>query len=218
MKISEIFYSLQGEGVLTGTPSVFVRLAGCHLKCRWCDTKYAWDENSGSDMQVDEIVAKIENWDTYYVVITGGEPMLQPELKKLLQNIGDKHITIETAGIIYKPNLNCDLMSISPKLTNAGAEKNEYEPLNIEVLKKLTSDYQYQLKFVVENQRDIDELKQLLKETGSINTDKVLLMPQVKNRSELIEKTPFIAKLCLENGFRFCNRLQIMLWDTKKGI
>ncbi|MHC4455686.1 MAG: 7-carboxy-7-deazaguanine synthase QueE [Planctomycetota bacterium] len=79
MKVNEIFYSIQGEGFLAGVPSVFVRLAGCPLYCRWCDTKYAWDKTQGTDYDVDEIVRTVQQWPCKFVVITGGEPMIHPD-------------------------------------------------------------------------------------------------------------------------------------------
>ena len=87
MKVSEIFYSLQGEGFLAGVPSVFVRLAGCPLRCRWCDTKYAWETTSGQESAVDDIIKTIERFPTEYVVVTGGEPMVRTDLPELLQAV-----------------------------------------------------------------------------------------------------------------------------------
>ena len=121
MRISEIFYSLQGEGILAGLPGVFVRLAGCPLRCRWCDTKYAWQSTAGTNYSIDKIIQTVGQFQSKFVVITGGEPMINPDLPQLtkqLKAIG-KHITIETAGIAFIPNLLCDLMSISPKLSNS---------------------------------------------------------------------------------------------------
>ena len=121
MRISEIFYSLQGEGFLAGVPSVFVRLAGCPLRCRWCDTKYAWEETAGQDYNIAGIIQTVGKWPCKFVVITGGEPMINPNLPELVQDLkaAGKHITIETAGIVFVPELPCDLMSISPKLSNS---------------------------------------------------------------------------------------------------
>src|SRR4030042_6969102 len=101
MVINEIFYSLQGEGFLAGTPSVFVRLAGCPLRCRWCDTKYAWSEGAGDDCSIEKILQTVQQWGCKFVVITGGEPMANPDLPQLLQRLKSlgKHITIEPAGI-----------------------------------------------------------------------------------------------------------------------
>ena len=76
MKIAEIYRSVQGEGLLTGVPSVFVRTSGCNLRCWFCDTPYTSWRPEGRDMSIDEIVAQVEEWDTRHVVVTGGEPML----------------------------------------------------------------------------------------------------------------------------------------------
>ena len=117
MRIAEIYRSIQGEGLLTGTPSVFVRASGCNLRCWYCDTPHASWEPAGSDLSVDEIVAEVEEWDPTHVVLTGGEPMLFAELLPLCEALQqrDKHLTVETAGTLFLP-VACDLMSISPKL------------------------------------------------------------------------------------------------------
>jgi len=139
--ISEIYSSLQGEGLLTGTPSVFVRTSGCNLRCWFCDTPYTSWEPEGEDWAVEEVVEEVERlqqWDRLpacrdhgrqgacstspirHVVITGGEPMLFAELIPLTQRLRDAglHITIETAGTLFLP-VECDLMSISPKLASS---------------------------------------------------------------------------------------------------
>ncbi|MBI4908810.1 MAG: 7-carboxy-7-deazaguanine synthase QueE, partial [Acidobacteria bacterium] len=120
MKISEIFYSIQGEGVLAGVPSVFVRTSGCNLRCVWCDTPYTSWSPEGVDMTIAAIVERVAADSKGHVVVTGGEPMIQPqigELTRALRGLG-QHITIETAGTVA-PEVECDLMSISPKLSNS---------------------------------------------------------------------------------------------------
>src|SRR5258706_8851752 len=116
MKIAEIFYSIQGEGILTGVPSVFVRTSGCNLRCQWCDTPYTSWNPEGREMTQDEILAEVRAHQPSHVVVTGGEPMIAPGIVELTQQLGT-HVTIETAGTVYKP-VTCDLMSISPKLAN----------------------------------------------------------------------------------------------------
>ncbi len=141
MLISEIYSSLQGEGLLTGTPSVFVRTSGCNLRCWFCDTPYTSWEPEGEDWSLEAIVEEVERLQAWgrlpdcqnggrqdacptsgirHAVITGGEPMLFAELMPLTKRLraGDVHITIETAGTLYLP-VACDLMSISPKLAGS---------------------------------------------------------------------------------------------------
>lgn len=225
MIINEIFYSLQGEGFLAGVPSVFVRLAGCPLRCRWCDTKYAWDQRAGQDYSVDKIAQTIEQWPCKFVVITGGEPMINSDLPKLVQELkaADKHITIETAGIAYIPDMPCDLMSISPKLSNSNpkdpvlAKIHKDSRLDLAVLGKLIDSYQFQLKFVVDSQADLPEIQQTLDKLGNVNTEKVMLMPQAKTRDELLAKSAIVADMCKQSGFVFSQRLQVLLWNNQKG-
>src|ERR1700742_3941491 len=97
LKISEIFYSIQGEGVLAGVPSVFVRTSGCNLRCTWCDTPYTSWQPEGAERDLDSIVAEVENYSASHVVVTGGEPMIAPEIEELTHRLKG-HITIETAG------------------------------------------------------------------------------------------------------------------------
>jgi len=225
MRVNEIFYSLQGEGFLAGVPSVFVRLAGCPLRCQWCDTKYAWAEDAGAQYTADGIFGAVSRFQSRFVVITGGEPMINPELTGLLQNLktSDRHITIETAGIVFIPDLPCDLMSISPKLSNSVpaepklAANHKDSRLDIAVLSELIGNYNYQLKFVVDCPGDLAEVQQTIEEIGNIDTEKVMLMPQAATRDELLSKSPMVAELCKQTGFSFCNRLQILLWNNQKG-
>ncbi len=225
MVINEIFYSLQGEGFLAGVPSVFVRLAGCPLRCKWCDTKYAWEKQAGRHYGVTEIVQTIQQNYSKFVVITGGEPMINSDLPKLLKKLKDldKHITIETAGIAYIPDIPCDLMSISPKLSNSTpadpklSKIHEDSRLDVAVLRELIDNYQYQLKFVVDSEGDLSEIRQTIEEIGNVNPEKVMLMPQAATRDELLAKSPTIADMCKSTGFTFCQRLQILLWDNIKG-
>jgi len=225
MVINEIFYSLQGEGFLAGTPSVFVRLAGCPLRCRWCDTKYAWDETAGDDYSIAKIVRTVQQWPCKFVVITGGEPMINTDLPQLVQELkkDGKHITIETVGIAFVQDLACDLMSISPKLSNSApadpelAAIHEDSRLDIAALGELINNYKYQLKFVVDSQADLPEIQQTIEEIGNVDSEKVMLMPQAATRDELLARSPMVADLCKRTGFAFCQRLQILLWNNQRG-
>jgi 7-carboxy-7-deazaguanine synthase len=224
MNIVEIFYSLQGEGRLAGVPSVFIRVAGCPLRCKWCDSKYAQDPSSGEDLSVEEIInrmtsllpahgSEIKN----FVVVTGGEPMTNQHLPLLLTSLARAgcHITVETAGIAFIPSLPVDLMSISPKLSNAQIGISEKPP--IRHLQQLINSYDCQLKFVIDSESDIDEIKAVANSLKNIDPQKIMLMPQAKTREQLLTKSPMVAKLCAENGFTFCQRLHILLWDDQRG-
>ena len=225
MRVNEIFYSLQGEGFLAGVPSVFVRLAGCPLRCCWCDTKYAQDAAAGDNSGVAEIVRAVKKWPCRHIVITGGEPMIDVELPKLTRELkaADKHITIETAGIAYIADMPCDLMSISPKLSNSTpqdakiAAMHDRSRLDLAVLSELIEHYNYQLKFVVDSQDDIAEIQETLGRLGNVDAQKVMLMPQAATRDELLSRSPMVADLCKSTGFAFSPRLQVLLWDNKGG-
>lgn len=225
MKVSEIFYSIQGEGILAGVPSVFIRLAGCPLRCRWCDTKYAQEKTGAKDITLDDIIAAVQKWPTRFVVVTGGEPMVCPDLVPLIRLLHacSKHITIETAGIVFVPNLPCDLMSISPKLANSlpddptASQMHDKIRFNYSALRKLISHYNYQLKFVVDSPVDIEDIKKTVKQLGQIPTEKVMLMPQAASRKDLIDKFSMVASLCKETGFALSMRLHVMLWNSRKG-
>ncbi len=231
MKVSEIFYSLQGEGFLAGVPSVFVRLAGCPLRCRWCDTKYARDYEAGREYEVADIVETVQKYDCRYVVITGGEPLVTAELeareglKQLTKTLKDNgwHITIETVGGWFMEDLACDLMSISPKLSNA-VPKNSIDAVihkknqpDIAVLGELIDKYDYLLKFVVDTEADLAEILSVIKRIDNVDRNKVMLMPQAATRKEYLAKSPMVAELCTQTGFAFCQRLQILLWNNERG-
>lgn len=224
IKLNEMFCSLQGEGGLSGVCSVFLRLGGCPLRCKWCDTKYAWSENSDVPYSLDQIKEFIMAQPSGHIVVTGGEPMVHEKLKSLIDFLAGSglHITIETSGIEYIGGLKCDLMSISPKLSNSipndEDDKKGYLDtcLKVDTIKKLMQDYDYQLKFVVDDQGDLDEIAELVEKLEP-DADKVMLMPQAITPVEYLQKAKWVADACVKSGFRFSPRLQVLLWDGKKG-
>lgn len=226
MKITEIFYSLQGEGFLAGRPSVFIRIAGCPLRCRYCDTSYAWSDKNADDFSIDQIKESVKKYNCSSVVVTGGEPMVNPQLPELLKKLkrAGLHVTIETAGIKFVPDLPCDLMSISPKMTNSTpkdaieAKVHNQICLNIEALKKLIKYYNYQLKFVVDTLDDLKDIQQLLAQLPEANKDKTMLMPKAVTTQQYIEKSKTVAEICRSAGFTFCQRLHILLYSDQRGI
>lgn len=228
MKIAEIFYSIQGEGKLIGVPSVFVRASGCNLRCTWCDTPYASWEPEGREMSVGQIIDEIAKHPSKHVVLTGGEPMIMPDVEELCQSIKhrDYHLTIETAATVYKP-VEADLASLSPKLSNstpterAGgrfAEAHEKNRLNPEVIQRfIESSRDFQLKFVLSNEGDLREIDQILSSLQNWKPQDVLLMPEGVTQDELAGRADWIIELCKQRGFRFCPRLHIALFGNKRG-
>jgi 7-carboxy-7-deazaguanine synthase len=223
VKISEIFYSLQGEGGLVGMPSIFVRTSGCNLRCRWCDTPYTSWNPEGEEMTIDAIMAATRKYPASHVVVTGGEPMIAPaigELTARLKRVG-MHVTIETAGTFWA-DVRCDLLSISPKLTNSTPEgpfAAQHERLRIqpEILMKLMAAHDYQLKFVIAERSDLDEIRSLVKTLGAPRRN-VILMPEGVDINVLRERTAWVAELCKSEGYRFTPRLHIELYGNKRGV
>jgi len=227
VNISEIFYSIQGEGMLTGVPSVFVRTSGCNLRCAWCDTPYTSWEPEGENQTLGGILSTVRRFWANHVVVTGGEPMIAPDIVALTEGLKliDQHITIETAGTVFKPVV-CDLMSISPKLSNstpdeldAGdwAERHESTRMQPDVLRQLIAAYpSYQLKFVVKDREDLAEIKPLVEDLCA-EKSRVLLMPEGTKSSTLRERAPWIAEICKTEGYRYCPRLHIELYGNKRG-
>jgi 7-carboxy-7-deazaguanine synthase len=228
MKISEIFYSIQGEGKLVGVPSVFVRASGCNLRCVWCDTPYASWNPEGEEKSVAEIVAEVEKFNCRHVVLTGGEPMIMPEIAELCAALkGDgHHLTIETAGTVFE-NVAMDLASVSPKLANSTprereggkfAAAHEKQRLRPEVIQKfIDSAPEFQLKLVVAEENDLREIDELLRQLRGWQPADVLLMPEGTEASVLAERAGWIAEVCKKTGFRYCPRLHVELFGNVRG-
>jgi 7-carboxy-7-deazaguanine synthase len=227
MRVAEIFRSIQGEGFLTGTESVFVRASGCNLRCWFCDTPYASWQPEGDDLSVEEIVARVDRLARRHVVLTGGEPMLFAELIPLCAALRrrDRHVTIETAGTLYLP-VECDLMSISPKLANSTPpperdprwrrrhDRSRHAP---EVIRRLVAEHAYQLKFVVERIEDCREVEEYLAAFPEIDRSRVMLMPQGTDAATLAEKARWLEPYCAEHGLRYCPRRQIEWFGHQRG-
>jgi 7-carboxy-7-deazaguanine synthase len=229
MLISEIFYSIQGEGELTGVPSVFVRTSGCNLRCAWCDTPYASWQPEGRPWSIDEIVGEVIRHPAQHVVLTGGEPMVAPGIADLaaeLKLLG-RHVTIETAATITPAGIACDLASLSPKLLNSAPDpqqhsawRRKHEALRWqpEVVRAWLDAGAWQLKFVVSQPADVEEIEGML---GQLRRDvprhKVLLMPEGTTAEALRARAPWLSEMCKQRGFRYAHRLQIELYGNTRG-
>ncbi len=230
MLISEIFYSLQGEGQLAGVPSVFVRTSGCNLRCNWCDTPYASWNPEGTPMEVDDILAEVKKHPTKHVVLTGGEPMVAPGIHELAFQLQERnyHITIETAATVPPKGIACDLASLSPKLAHSAPDarlddtwRRKHAELRWQpkvVASWLAAAPDYQLKFVVSSEADVTELEDMLRETDCvIPPSKVLLMPEGVTVEALRAKAGWLGELCKARGYRYAPRLHIELYGNKRG-
>jgi 7-carboxy-7-deazaguanine synthase len=229
MLISEIFYSLQGEGELAGVPSVFVRTSGCNLRCNWCDTPYASWQPEGTPMEIDEIVAAVVKHPTKHVVLTGGEPMIAPGIHELAFQLQERghHITIETAATVPPRGIACDLASLSPKLGHSAPDarlddtwRRKHEELRWQpaVVAAWLASKNYQLKFVVSTEADVAEIENMLRETESvIPPSKILLMPEGVTVEALRARAGWLAELCKARGYRYAPRLHIELYGNKRG-
>ena len=227
MRVCEIFESIQGEGLLAGVPSLFIRASGCNLRCAWCDTPYASWAPEGEEWPVERLAARVRESRLRHVVITGGEPMIFADLAPLTRALKDdgRHVTIETAGSV-DAGVACVLMSISPKLSNSTpygieggrwVEMHERARLQLDVLRRLVSRYEYQLKFVVSAPEDLEEIRALAAQLGA-PPDRVLLMPEGVTADQLRERSLWLVDLCRKTGFRYCPRLHIFLYGNRRGV
>jgi 7-carboxy-7-deazaguanine synthase len=230
MLISEIFHSIQGEGELTGVPSVFVRTSGCNLRCAWCDTPYASWNPEGVPRSVEQVMAEIEGHRAArHVVLTGGEPMIAKEVHLLAAAIrkSGRHLTIETAATILPGDIDCDLASLSPKLLNSAPDalehtawrkKHEATRWQPDVVRAWVDRYPYQFKFVIARPEDVDELEPMLAALKrDIPRHKVLLMPEGTVSSKIRARSAWLGELCKARGYRYAHRLQIDLYGNRRG-
>ena len=230
MLISEIFYSIQGEGELTGVPSVFVRTSGCNLRCSWCDTPYASWNPEGQQRSVPEIVAAVDSHrSARHVVLTGGEPMIAKDIASLAREIKStgRHITIETAATVAPVGIACDLASLSPKLLNSAPDpvehavwrkKHEATRWQPDVVRTWVDQYPYQFKFVVSRPEDVDELEHMLAAVErDIPRHKVLLMPEATSLEKMRGRAAWLGELCKARGYRYAHRLHIELYGNRRG-
>lgn len=230
----EIFYTLQGEGISTGVPSVFVRLSGCNLQCVWCDTPYTWNWEGTSwettseekfkkeeviiDLGIDEVLGRITDYPCRNLVITGGEPLIQQaQLAELVKALPDWSVEVETNGTLIPdalPNDRNIQYNVSLKLPHSNnAESKALKPKSI----KWFVDYERAyFKFVVAQDSDLNFIQALQKEYA-INSDRIILMPEGTSSGVLREKIPSIAETCIKHGYRLSDRLHVHIWGSKRA-
>ncbi len=226
IRISEIYASVQGEGLLTGTPSVFVRTSGCNLRCWFCDTPFASWNPEGPQLAIPEILQQTLTLEHQHIVVSGGEPLIHRSLVELCRDLraAGKHITIETAGTIYL-ELQCDLISISPKLASsapaasAGSWRAAHQARRqrLEVVEALMAAHPYQLKFVVDAPADAEEVLRYVSQLSDYSRDRVFLMPQGILPEALDRQAEWLIPWCQQHELRFCPRAHIHWFGNRRG-
>jgi len=241
-RVSETFVSLQGEGALAGTPSWFCRLSGCNLRCVWCDTPYASWEPEGTERTIEELAREARASGVRHAVLTGGEPMIFPQLAPLTEALAAAsiHVTIETAGTVA-PRVHFDLMSISPKLSNSTptddprdpegrwAERHDRRRLNFAALQTLIDRARarravsgrgagpsLQFKFVVTDPDDLVEIDDILGALDGWRPGEIFLMPEGTAVPEP-DRVRWVVETCIERGWRYAHRLHIELFGNTRG-
>lgn len=209
LRVTEIFYSLQGESNLVGLPTVFIRLTGCPLRCGYCDTEYAF--NGGEKKEIADIIAEVKNFGARYVTVTGGEPLAQTSCLALMTKLLDFGyvVSLETSGAI-------DVSSVDPRIIKVMDLKT---PSSGEISRNLYDNIKYltkndQIKFVIGSSEDYDWSKQIVSQYNLTNTCEVLFSPVAgqQDATELAEKI-----LHDKLPVRFQIQLHKLLWNDARG-
>lgn len=224
MWICEVFNSVQGEGRYAGTPSSFIRLSGCNLRCVFCDTPYSSWNPEGTEWRIEDLVDQMQSYRTEHVVITGGEPLLVPQVVELARRLSAAGhlLTFETAGTVFQP-VQAQLMSISPKLRNSIPRGTNWEVRHDErrhrpeIIRQLIQRYPYQFKFVIDVPEDVQEVAEYLDEFPEIRPEHVYLMAQAIEQEQLTEKTEWLTELARAQGWQVSPRLHIELFGNTRG-
>ena len=240
----EIFYSIQGEGVHMGQPSVFIRCSLCNLHCVWCDTDYTWNwektpfkhvrdrdknyikykpEEQIVILTPEEIVEQVQTYPCEHVIFTGGEPLLQQdECLKVMHMLRQKSehywFEVETNGTIM-PKAKMDQLvsfyNVSPKL------ENSHNALNLrqvpEVYRFFADHKRSVFKFVITKENDLVSVQELIT-TFSISASKIILMPEGVTPEQLREKSQWLIEICKKYGYRFTDRLHVHIYGNRRGV
>lgn len=231
LRIAETFASRQGEGILTGTPSFFIRTSGCNLRCWFCDTPYASWNPEGSRRSVDSLIEEARVAGSpeaiSHVVLTGGEPLVAAGIVELSERLRTErlHVTIETAGTV-DVEIRCDLLSLSPKLSASTpdeaehprwARKHEQRRLPIDTMRRLIERAPaFQVKFVVDSPEEFGEIESVV-DSLAVESSNVWIMPQGVTNDQLDVSASWLLPWCEAKGFQYCDRMQIRWYGNRRG-
>lgn len=209
LRITEIFYSLQGESNTVGIPTVFIRLTGCPLRCSYCDTAYAFV--GGEKKTLAEIINQVKQYKTQYITVTGGEPLAQSACLSLMTNLVEEgyFVSLETSGALDISLVDKRVMKVMDLKTPSSGEMDKNLFNNISYLNK-----QDQIKFVIANEQDFEWSKKIMDKHNLSERCDILFSPVMgeMNPTELVEK---ILKDSLP--VRFQIQLHKYLWGNAEG-
>ncbi len=208
--INEIFTSIEGETSYQGIPMLFIRFTGCNLRCKYCDTRYAYEE--GEEYTLDSLLKMVENSNLDYVHITGGEPLIQRNLLELLKSIKGKKIIIETNGSVdIRPfQLENSVLITDIKTPGSGeADKNLFK--NLDYLRKCD-----ELKFVIVDRNDYIWAKALIEKHNLLDRGFVINLSPAIPYMEPSELAEWILKDRLK--VRFNLQIHKFIWGDKRGV
>ena len=179
IKINEIFYSIQGESSYAGVPTVFVRTSGCHLRCTYCDTKYAYHD--GEKLSQEQILAAVESHGAKYVCLTGGEPLLQKEVYPLMTELCNRgyRLSLETSGDIDCKDVDPRVKKIIDVKTPDSGEAKSFSRANLEF-----ADVNTEFKFVICSEKDFDWAENFIQENAIVDKSVALYSPSFGEISE----------------------------------
>lgn len=221
MKINEIFYSIQGEGIYMGLPMVFIRVTGCNLRCSWCDTKYAYSE--GQELSINQIIDRLKTYPTKHICLTGGEPMAQDNISGLINQLSsrDYKIYLETNGSISLAELpKSDNIKISIDIKcPSSKESQKMDFTNLELL-----DEGDQLKFIITDQEDFEYAKEVIRKYPISEKCSIVFTPCDPEYWETSKEGVTLQKLAewvLRDGLfvHVLPQLHKLIWpDKKRGV
>jgi organic radical activating enzyme len=217
LRIAEAFHSLQGEGPSVGEPAHFVRLQGCSVGCRWCDTRYSWDPARGTSESVEDLERRLRQLGhAELLVITGGEPLENRDFVPIVSwgAASWRRVEVETSGVLAPPpvernvswNWSPKLPAVTPRWAETWAHAADF-----------LATSRFACKVVVDSEPEWDAMCELLDAHG-VPAGRVFVMPQGTNAEELTARARWLAPLCLARGYHLTFRLHVLLWGARRGV